>query len=230
MATDFTKLTESPGEMKRRPNDGANYFDGEQIVSHLNYALTPAGWDWLPLDHGMDAEADEVWVLGQLTARFAVAAPDGEGVVTLTTVKVERGWQKINRLRADNSYKSLGDDYKAADTDALKRCARLLGVGLDAWAKGGQVSQPAQQRQQSQDRPTPTPRPRNQPQATEIPLADRPTLLARYGEMLEHAQQLGHRASWVGQDTDKLSPAQLQRYADLLGTFIARHQTAEGAA
>lgn len=130
--TEIARLTESPGELKRRP-DGAQYHDGETIITHLNYALEPWGWDWAELDGGYDAETDEVWVLGQLTARFVVESLDGDER-TLQSVKIERGWQKVNRLR-DGSAKSVGDDKKGAATDALKRCARLLGVGLDAWAK-----------------------------------------------------------------------------------------------
>lgn len=51
-------------------------------------------------------------------------------------VKEDRGWQPVNRKK-DGSLISLGNDFKGADTDALKRCARLLGVGLDAWEKEG---------------------------------------------------------------------------------------------
>jgi len=132
--TPFERLTESPGPMQRHPHTGADYYTGEQIITHLNYALGPDGWDWQPLDHGLDVEADEVWVLGQLSARFVVHDPNDEGYRTTTAVKIERGWQPVNRKRSGERI-SLGNDYKAAATDALKRCARLLGVGLDAWAK-----------------------------------------------------------------------------------------------
>ena len=53
MLTDIARLTESPGPLKRRP-DGAHYHDGETIITHLNYALGPSGWDWTELDHGYD--------------------------------------------------------------------------------------------------------------------------------------------------------------------------------
>lgn len=151
MLTDITRLTESPGEMKKRP-DGAQYHDGESIITHLNYSLMPWGWDWEELENGIDTETDEVWVLGRLTARFVVESFDG-GEVERVTSKTERGWQKINRLR-DGSAKSPGDDRKGADTDALKRAARLLGVGLDAWAKAPQ--KPAQ-------RPAQKPKPAAEP-------------------------------------------------------------------
>lgn len=224
MATDFSKLTESPGPMLKHPHTGANYHPGEDIISHLNYALTPLGWDWASGEHGIDLEADEVWVLGTLTARMFVSTPEGDA--WQTTVKTVRGWQAIGRKR-DGSLLSIGDSFKGADTDALKRAARLLGVGLDAWSKDAPATNGAGQ---PQDRPTAPSRPRNQPAATEIPLAPREELLARYGELIGHAKAIGFRPSWIGQDTGKLTPAQIQKYSELAGNFIARNTTSEGAA
>ena len=143
MATDMSRLTESPGQMKRHPHSGANYYDGEQIISHLNYALGPHMWDFHWMDRGLDADADEVWVIGRLTARMIVDDPNGEGYVTETTVKEEVGWKAVSRKRETAATYQLGDDYKGAATDALKRCARLLGVGLDAWSKDAHQQTPA---------------------------------------------------------------------------------------
>lgn len=131
MVTDIARLKQSPGPMKKHPHTGANYHDGEAIITHLNYALGPDGWDWEWLDQGFDADADAVWVLGRLTAR--VVAQDGEGYRTTACVKTVKGWKAASRKKSDKSLYQLGDDFKGADTDALKRAARLLGVGLDAW-------------------------------------------------------------------------------------------------
>jgi hypothetical protein len=141
MVTDISRLTESPGPMLKHPSTGANYHEGEAIITHLNYALGPAGWDWEWLDQGIDADADEVWVLGKLTARIIEHADEDEGYTTLTVEKTVKGWQQIARRKVDGKVVDLGNNYKAADTDALKRAARLLGVGLDAWAKGGVIQQ-----------------------------------------------------------------------------------------
>jgi hypothetical protein len=127
--------------MLKHPHTGANYHEGEAIITHLNYALGPDGWDWEWLDQGIDAEADEVWVLGKLTARFVMLDPSDESVITRSSLKSERGWQGITRSKTNAKAIDLGNNYKAAATDALKRCARLLGVGLDAWAKGGAIPQ-----------------------------------------------------------------------------------------
>jgi hypothetical protein len=140
MVTDISRLTESPGTMLKHPSTGANYHEGEAIITHLNYALGPDGWDWEWLDQGFDADGDAVWVLGKLTARFVAQAADGEGHATTAATKTVKGWKAASRKKNDKSLYQLGDDYKAADTDALKRAARLLGVGLDAW--GAEAEEP----------------------------------------------------------------------------------------
>lgn len=140
MLTDITRLTQSPGPMKKHPHSGANYHEGEAIITHLNYALGPDGWDWEWLDQGLDADGDNVWVLGKLTARFVGHTDADEGYTTTSATKTVKGWKSVSRKKQDKSVHQLGDDYKAADTDALKRAARLLGVGLDAW--GAEATEP----------------------------------------------------------------------------------------
>ena len=136
MLTDVERLMDSPGPMVRHPHTGAHYHEGADIIAHLNRCLGPAGWSWTTGEHGYDEMADQVWVVGTLTIRLTVLdAADDELVIG--TTHTERGWQTANRKKADGSFVDLGNDYKAADTDALKRAARLAGVGLDAWMKAG---------------------------------------------------------------------------------------------
>lgn len=149
--TDTSRLTESPGPMLVK--NGARYHDGEQIISHLNYSLGPAGWDWEEMERGYDEMADQVWVRGKLTARFVSDGPDG--YATTEATKIECGWNEVKRSKNDRTkLVDLGSDYKGADTDALKRAARLFGVGLDAWEKGG-------------------PAPRQHPRANQAPACDK---------------------------------------------------------
>ncbi len=44
------------------------YITGEQCVTRLNETLGVANWSFRVLEHGIHAEADECWVLGELTA------------------------------------------------------------------------------------------------------------------------------------------------------------------
>ena len=96
------------------------YITGEQCVSRLNETLGVAGWSFTIKEHGINAEADEAWVLGELSANF------GGAIV----VRQQFGSQKIKRSRASGIPLDIGFDLKGAATDALKKCAMLLGVGL----------------------------------------------------------------------------------------------------
>lgn len=120
----YEQLAASVGPMASLPNNGASYHTGEQIVTHLNRVLGPLNWSFRILDQGEEADSDECWVFGEITAIV-----DG-----VTVVKQDYGSQAFKRKRATGQYVSKWDDKKAATTDALKRAARLLGVGLDAWA------------------------------------------------------------------------------------------------
>jgi hypothetical protein len=96
------------------------YITGEQCVSRLNQVLGPLGWSFVVREHGLNAEADEMWVLGELTVTL-----DG-----VTATRQQFGSQKIKRARQTGSPLDIGFDLKGATTDALKKCASLIGVGL----------------------------------------------------------------------------------------------------
>jgi hypothetical protein len=112
------------------------YITGEQCVSRLNETLGVAGWSFTIKEHGINAEADEAWVLGEISANF------GGAIV----VRQQFGSQKIKRSRASGIPLDIGFDLKGAATDALKKCAMLLGVGLYLSKKevplGGQRTAP----------------------------------------------------------------------------------------
>jgi hypothetical protein len=96
------------------------FITGEQCTSRLNEVLGVGGWSFRILRHEIHAEADEVWVLGELLAEI-----DGK-----TVTRQQFGSQKIKRSRSTGAPLDLGFDLKGAGTDAMKKCASLLGVGL----------------------------------------------------------------------------------------------------
>jgi hypothetical protein len=96
------------------------YITGEQTVSRLNEVLGVNGWSFRVLEHGYNEEADEHWVLAEIAATI-------EGVHVL---RQQFGSQKVKRSRANSNPLDIGFDLKGATTDALKKCASLLGVGL----------------------------------------------------------------------------------------------------
>lgn len=103
-----------------------DYLSGEQVISHLNDVLGVDGWEFRVLQHGHNQEADEIWVLGELTAHFPERS----------VVRQQFGSQEVKHKR-DGDILEIGFDLKGAATDALKKCASLIGVGLWLYAKGG---------------------------------------------------------------------------------------------
>lgn len=96
------------------------YVSGEQVVSRLNEVLGVAGWNFRVLQSEIHAEADEIYVLGEM-----VAVIDGTAVV-----RQQFGSQKIKRSRGSGVPLDLGFDFKGASTDAMKKCASWFGVAL----------------------------------------------------------------------------------------------------
>jgi len=117
--------------------DSLGYVEGSVIVQRLNDAFE-AEWTFEVNDHKVFD--DEVMVLGKLTHA---------GIT-----KMQFGKSRITRSRQDNTVVSLGDDLKAAATDALKKCATLFGVGLHLYADGN--DKPVENRRQSQSNGSPT--------------------------------------------------------------------------
>jgi len=104
--------------VKQRQGNFGNtldYVEGHAIVSRLNEAFE-ANWTFELTNHWILKETDEVLVLGKLTA---------EGIT-----KMAFGSMQISKTEDTKAIISLGDDLKAASTDALKKAASLLGVGL----------------------------------------------------------------------------------------------------
>ena len=107
-----------PAYVKQRQGTFGNtldYVEGHAVVARLNEAFE-ANWAFELSNHWILKETDEVLVLGKLTA---------EGIT-----KMAFGSMQISRNEDTKAIISLGDDLKAASTDALKKAASLLGVGL----------------------------------------------------------------------------------------------------
>ena len=112
-------LTRPFSETKTRPGrsgQSLQYIEGHQVVARLNEALG-GSWSFKVLEH--QVTESEVVVLGELQA--------GE------LVKQAFGGAEVTRTR-DGKLVSVADDLKSAATDALKKAATLLGVGLQRCA------------------------------------------------------------------------------------------------
>ena len=118
-------LLEKPFEpVQIRQRKGRNgvldYVEGHNVIHRLNESLEGA-WSFEITHH--EVREDEVLVLGRLSA---------EGIT-----KMQFGVSQVTREKGSGTLVSLGDDLKAAATDALKKCATFLGVGLHLY--GGRL-------------------------------------------------------------------------------------------
>jgi hypothetical protein len=92
--------------------------EGHSVIQRLNEALEGA-WSFEIVHH--EIREEEVVVIGRLTA---------EGIT-----KMAFGGSQVTRERESGALISISDDLKAASTDAMKKCATLLGVGLHLYAE-----------------------------------------------------------------------------------------------
>src|SRR5438552_5137999 len=113
----------SPDQIKQRKGldgDVLDYIEGAAVIQRLNDVFN-AEWSFEILDHHIYER--EVVILGKLTAQ-------GIG-------KCQFGKSKITRTKETKTEVSIGDDLKAATTDAIKKCATLFGVALHLYFENG---------------------------------------------------------------------------------------------
>jgi hypothetical protein len=101
---------------QRRGNFGQqlSYLEASTVVQRLNEVLE-GDWSFNVVESIV--EVDEVVIRGRLTI--------GD------TVREQFGGSKIKRNKDSGEIISLGDDLKSAASDALKKCASLVGVALN---------------------------------------------------------------------------------------------------
>ena len=100
-----------------------DYVEGWAVIQRLNEAF---GGDWDFEVKAYETLEEEVVVLGKISAN---------GIV-----KCQFGSSAITRAKETGKPISIGDDFKSAATDALKKCASLLGVALYLYNGGSNAS------------------------------------------------------------------------------------------
>tara|TARA_R110000787_G_scaffold229259_7_gene336836 strand:+ start:3299 stop:4024 length:726 start_codon:yes stop_codon:yes gene_type:complete len=135
----------------QRPAKGGgnwNYVTGTYMKKVLNLMF---GWDWSfeVVEHKFDITIGQAYVLGKLTVNSG-----GRSIVKMQFGRVDIKFKKV--LAYDNDGKpimaedynkkkyhkkvpstlplDLGNDLKAATTDALKKCAAELGIASDVYS------------------------------------------------------------------------------------------------
>lgn len=126
-----------------------SYVTAEQVTSRLNEALGVDGWSFRITERWYDREADECCVRGTLTVTW----PSGR-----TTEHEDIGSQIPNRKRGSAGTQGeiieIGNDWKGARSDCLKRCAVDIGVGLWLYAKQGASLPPSKAQADGSPEPT----------------------------------------------------------------------------
>ncbi len=116
-------------EIKVRQGRGGmkfSYVEHGYVTERLNMVFG-FNWDFEVVDKQI--LEDEVIVEARLTVR----TPGGQ-----TIVKTQFGGADIKRHASGQKSGrplSIADDFKAAASDALKKCASLLGIGLDLYGR-----------------------------------------------------------------------------------------------
>jgi len=126
---DFLLQRTPKNEIKMRQGRGGlqfAYVEHGYVTERLNLVFG-FNWDFEIMDKQI--LEDEVIVEAKLTVR----TPRGQ-----TIVKTQFGGAEIKRHASGPKMGrplSIADDYKAAGSDALKKCASLLGIGLDLYGR-----------------------------------------------------------------------------------------------
>jgi hypothetical protein len=120
-------LAKTPKQYKyTRPAKGGGtwtYVSGGYVKKTLNRVF---GWRWSFQVVDKWKEDNEVIVQGRLT----ILNDEGEPCI----IKEDIGNKEIMTKKNSNLPLSIGNDYKSATTDALKRCAYQLGFASDVYA------------------------------------------------------------------------------------------------
>lgn len=111
--------------VKERPAKGGgvwHYVSGAYVRKILNLMF---GWDWDFEVLSEMVQNNQVIVKGKLTCRV-----NGKSIV-----KTQFGCKDIMMRKGSNEPLNLGNDFKSAATDALKKCSAELGIAGDIYGK-----------------------------------------------------------------------------------------------
>jgi len=110
--------------IRRRKGKGNKIFDYVEVgyvISQLNKAFTPIGWQFEVLEEKV--LSTEVYVKGKLTIKDYKTGYE--------VFKTQYGTKEIYA----NNKTPIGDLLKSASSDCLKKCASLFGLALDVYWK-----------------------------------------------------------------------------------------------
>jgi hypothetical protein len=130
-----------PAAVLRKNPKGMTYIPVSEVHARLNNVLGVGNWSYEVLNvrtHGeFETETGTYpkWIVAQvqLKARIQTEPPSEENgwPITFDTVRHGFGGQEVQFTRNNKGPVDIGDAYKGAVSDALKKAAQSMGVGLD---------------------------------------------------------------------------------------------------
>jgi hypothetical protein len=120
-------------ERKGKGGKTFTYVETGYVISQLNKAFTPVGWQFEVLEEKV--MTNEVYVKGKLTIKDYKTGYE--------VFKTQYGTKEIYA----NNKTPIGDLLKSASSDCLKKCASLLGLALDIYWQATDEGQPEEKPQ-----------------------------------------------------------------------------------
>lgn len=116
--------------IKKRMGGGRSfdYVEAGYIKDLLNKTFN--SWSFTIVDKQIGNS--QIWVQGRLTVQVPVTQPDGK-IEFISIIKEQFGGASIKKSTRDGSTIDIGNDLKAAASDALKKCASEWGVASDIY-------------------------------------------------------------------------------------------------
>lgn len=154
MSNDLYQRLARRFETHKTVNKGGSdqtYVPAADVIERLNQELGLTGWSFVVVREGFTAT--EAWVLGELTA-------------TIDGVQVKRQQYGNEPITMGRSEKATGDLLKKAGTDALKKCATLIGVAAYLYDEDERREVQAEMLEQARNGGKPAPK----PQVNDTPL------------------------------------------------------------
>ena len=113
-----------PAEVERTLRKGGTtltYIPVSEVIARLNNVLGVNGWSYSVKDCGRDSESKD-WIIALVTLSATI---DGKEVH-----KDGCGGQEVKYMKGGEKPVDLGNEFKGAVSDALKKAAQSIGVGL----------------------------------------------------------------------------------------------------
>lgn len=117
-----------PDFIRTKPGRGGkkiSYVEGGYVISRLNQVFGPLNWSYEEKSREKSDRKTEKSAEGEVTVHGRLTVHDH--------IKGYAVWKEADGQHPIHANVPLGDAYKAANTDALKKAASLFGIAIDVY-------------------------------------------------------------------------------------------------